>query len=254
MSPTGHPWEERRGGCGGPCFRRTLATTHTCRAESGARGRQSVPPHPHPPLATPVTYCAPGPWGGRSTARAQLEQAGLDLLGPSPPPPRATGSHGDRRGPPRVRWGDGGEAAVYEAGRPLKLEEAGTRPECKRLWPPTLSPKEGDITPLIRWPCHSPWRRPKAYRAPAASPPALAHAPGAAHSDLCVAVGSADRLGERGTLRERWPAVIYSCCCCARWHRKSRVSREKTRRGFSRSPFPLQTARVSSWGLNIWET
>uniref|UniRef100_A0A8I3N2A5 Uncharacterized protein n=2 Tax=Canis lupus familiaris TaxID=9615 RepID=A0A8I3N2A5_CANLF len=28
---------------------------------------------------------------------------------------------------------------------------------------------------------------------------------------------------------------------------------EKMRRGFSRSPFPLQTARGSSWGLNIWE-
>ncbi|XP_025778718.1 maestro heat-like repeat-containing protein family member 1 [Puma concolor] len=90
------------------------------------------------------------------------------------------------------------------------------------LCPRQRKMREGDITPLIRWPCHGPWRRPKAYRAPAASPPALAHAPGAAHSDLCVAVGSADRLGERGTLRERWPAVIYSCCCCARWHRKSR--------------------------------
>lgn len=200
-----------------------------------------------------MTQCALGVQGGRSTRRPSWSRHGWAFLGPSPLESPGT----------QVPMGDRatqGSVGVWKAGKTPNWKRLGDQTRISsRNSAPAPSPKGTPLPPPICLPCHSPCHWPKAYRAPASSPVALAHAPGAAHSNprggcglcrreaggRCGGWGRGPRCGSAGGCDLQLPR--------AWWHRKSRVSREKMRRGFSRSPFPLQTARVSSWGLNIWE-
>lgn len=103
------------------------------------------------------------------------------------------------------------------------------------------SPSQG---PLL---CH----RPKAYLPPAMCP--QAPAPGAAHTDLVSPAGRrlVGGVGERATLWGMAGCDLQPLRCLVAPEKQGEQGENTAR--LSRSPFPLQTARASSWGLNIWE-
>lgn len=214
----------------------------------GGRGqRRAEPP------AAPVTQGKPRALGRRRTGRAQPGRQGWPFLGLRPH--ESLGQELPWR-PERATQGPGGG----DQGRAdPNLEEARRAPDQSGVASNSGHPPCPLGRGLLWGPSAPPQPLPLASGLSGHLPALLAPAPGAAHPD--TSAGSAGRgWQETGAGREGhavgvgrcWPAVIYSPCC-AWWHRKSRVSREKIRRGFPQSPFPLQTARASSWGLNIWE-